>query len=289
MGSHIPGNPTILPQNMDGASGVKATNYIYNVAPRDGTTFAGVHNSVPTAPQLSPDGVQYDVGKLNWIGNITQDPFVGYLATAAPINKLEEAMSKEVILGANTPGTPDVDYALISNALFGTKFKVVSGYKSLGDINLAMERGEVHGNFAVSWSSFKTTSPKWKTEGKLKLLDQYGLTKHPEIPEVPLFIDLAKNDADREALQFVLARQDFSKPYIAPPEVPPARLAALRKAFDETIKDPKFLEAAAKANLDVDRPMQGPALAQMIGKLAATPAPLVERMTKILTAPTAAK
>jgi tripartite-type tricarboxylate transporter receptor subunit TctC len=282
MPKHIPGNPAAVVQNMPGAGGVKATNHIANLAPKDGTVIAGVHSGVPTIPLTSPDGVQFDPLKLGWIGSITKDPFVGYVWSSVPLNNLEEAKTKTVSMGAASFGTGGVDYLILANEFFGFKFKLVPGYKDSVEVKLAMERGEVQGTFANSYGDIRTTNMDWITEKKVRFIVQHGFEKHPDLPDVPLLMDQAKTEADRQALTFMLARQEHSKPYFAPPGTPPDRLDALRRAFDATMKDPDFLKEAAAARVAVEQPMTGEALAAIIAKEVATPTSAIERIQKTL-------
>ena len=281
MPAHIPGHPTIIINNMEGAGGLKATNYLYNVAPRDGTYIAATHSSVPTAPLLTPDGAQFDVNKLQWIGSVTKDPFVGVVWHTAPIKSLEDAKTIDSIMGGTAVGAAGIDMAILGKEMFGLKFKIVTGYPNATDIYLAMERGEIHGAFASAWGSLKLTESAKLKDGRMRVIVQYGFSKHPELPDVPLFMDLAKTDADRQALELELARQEFSKPYFAPPDVPPARLEILRRAFDATVKEPGFLKAAEEAQLPVDEPMTGQELAALTARLSTTPTAVVKRIEDI--------
>jgi hypothetical protein len=167
--------------------------------------------------------------------------------------------------------------------MFGLKFKIVTGYKSSNDVKLAMERGEVQGTFANGWSSVKNAEPEWLRDNKIRIIVQHGFRRLPDLPDVPLFIDLARTEADRQALVFMLARQEAAKPYFGPPDVPPDRLAVLRRAFDATMRDPRFLALAAKANVTVEGPMTGDEVAALVTKVAQTPPEVVERITRMLT------
>ncbi len=280
---HIPGNPTIIVQNMPGAGGLKAANYIYNTAPRDGTVIAGTHSSIPTGPLTAPGAAVYDVNKLSWIGSITSDPYIGYVWHTSPIMTLEDTRTTEVIMGGVSVGTAGVDLAILAKEMFGLKFKIVTGYKSSTDIKLAMERGEVQGTFANGWSSIKTADPELLTEKKIRIIVQHGFKKHPELPDVPLIFDLAKTEADRQALTFMLARQEAAKPYFAPPEIPADRLALLRRAFDATVSDPKFVTLAKRAGITLDDPMTAGELASLVTRLSQTPSSVVQRVSRMLT------
>jgi tripartite-type tricarboxylate transporter receptor subunit TctC len=283
MKDHIPGNPSIIVQNMPGASGLKAANYIYNAAPRDGTVIAGTYSSVPTGPLTSPAAALYDIKKLSWIGSITSDPYIGYVWHTAPIKSLEDAKTTEVIMGGVSVGTAGVDIAILAKGMFGLKLKIVTGYKSATDVKLAMERGEVQGTFANAWSSIKTADPELLTEKKILIIVQHGFKKHPELPDVPLIFDLAKTEADRQALTFMLARQQAAKPYFGPPEIPTDHLDALRRGFDATIHDPRFIAMANRAGITLDQPMTGDELASLAIKISQTPTSVIERVNRMLT------
>ncbi len=269
---------------MGGAAGLVATNYVANLAPRDGTVFAAAHDSTMTTPLLSPEGVRYDINQLSWIGNITRDPFVAYVWHTSPVQSLDDLETKEGTFGGNAVGAASIDYAILAKNLFGLKVKIVTGYPNSTDVKLAMQRGEINGTFGNGWSSLKADEPSWLPQHKVTLITQFGLSKHPEMPDVPMFIDLAKNEADRQALNLLLARQDFSKDYYAPPQVPPERLNILRRAFDAMVKDPDFLADAAKERAPVDGPMTGEEVAIAMKKISATPPAVVERVKKMFAA-----
>ncbi len=277
-GRHIPGNPTFIVQNTPGASSMTGTNYLYHQAPRDGTAVGALYGSVPNMPLVSPDSAKFDANAFSWIGSITSDPFVGYVWHTTSIQTFDDTLKTETIMGGNAIGAAGVDYAIVARELTGAKLKIVTGYPNSTDVKLAMERGEVHGTFANAYGSLRTAEPTWIKEKKIRIIIQHGLSKHRDLPDVPLMIDYVKDAADRQAVEFMLARQEFSKPYAAPPEVPAERLAILRKAFDATMKDPAFLAEIEKANLAVDSPMAAPELAAMIAKVAKTPASAVKRI-----------
>jgi tripartite-type tricarboxylate transporter receptor subunit TctC len=283
MGRHIPGNPTVIVSNMVGAGGVVATNYVANVAPRDGTVLAGPHSNVPTAPLTTPDVVKFDANKLSWIGSITKEPLVAYVWHTAPVKVLADLKTQEVTMGGTSAGAAGVDIARLAIGLFDLKIKLVAGYKASSDVRLAMERGEVHGTFGNSWGDLQTTSQDWIKEGKVRVIGQHSLQRHHELQHVPLLIDLATTEADRQAVRFALAvRQEASKPYLAPPDIPAERLAILRHAFEATMKDPQFLAEAAASRLPVDGPLTGAALAALVAQIQRTPEPIVERVLKMI-------
>ena len=281
MSKHIPGQPTLVVQNMGGAAGLVAANYMANVAPRDGTAIAAAHGSTMTAPLLSPENAKFDLKSLSWLGNITRDPFVAYVWHTAPVQSLEDLKTKEGIFGGNSVGSASIDYAIAAKALFGLKLKIITGYANSSDVKLAMERGELHGTFGNGWSSLKSDAPEWIAEKKVTLLTQFGLSRHPEMPDVPMFIDLAKNESDRQALELLLSRQEYSRPYYAPPQVPAARLTVLRRAFDATVKDEAFLADAARIQAPVDGPARGEDVEKAAHRLAETSPAVVKRVLEM--------
>ena len=279
--AHLPGHPTIVVQNMAGASGIKATNYLYNNAPRDGTVIAGVHNGVPTAPFEEPKQAQFDVNKLSWIGSISEDPFVGYVWHTSPVQAYEAAKKSEVVIGSASLNSMGSKMAIVSNAFFGTKFKLVIGYEDSSRVKLALERGELQGTFANSWGDLKTQQPDWIRDKKVTIIIQHGYHPDPDLPDVPLFVDQAKSEPDRQALDLLLERQKFARPFVAPPGVPQARLELLRRAFDATMKDPEFVRGVRAARLGVNNPMSGEQLAKEVDRLSATPPHVMQRLSKL--------
>jgi tripartite-type tricarboxylate transporter receptor subunit TctC len=279
---YIPGNPTIIVQNMPGAGGLKAANYIATTAPRDGTVIAATHAGILTAGLTSPAAAIFDATRLSWIGSITTDPFVGYVWHTTPIRALADMRTTEVVMGGVAVGTASTDYGILARDMFGLKLKLVNGYKSSNDVKLAMERGQVQGAFANGWSSLRNAEPDWIRDGKIRIIVQHGFKPLPELPDVPLFASLAQTDADREALVFMLARQEASKPYFGPPDLPVERLAILRRAFDATVHDPRFLALAAKASVTVEGPMTGEELAALVAKVSKTSPDVVARINGML-------
>jgi tripartite-type tricarboxylate transporter receptor subunit TctC len=279
---HIAGNPKIIVQNMPGAGGLKVANYIAEVAPRDGTVFGSTLNAMATAPLTVPAQAKYDGTKLGWIGSITNDPFIAYVWSTAPITSLEQAKTTQIIMGGTGVSASNSQLTVLANEMFGFKFKLVPGYNDSVSLKLAIERGEVQGTFATSWRELKSTNPDWVPERKIRVIAQFGLERIPDLPDVPMFLDQAKTDADHQALVFVLSRQEYGKPFFGPPGIPAERLAILRAAFDAMIKDPEFLKDAQASNMGVDRPMSGAALTEMVTKVSATPKDVITRLQKLL-------
>ncbi len=280
MPAHIPGRPAIVTQNMPGGGGLRAANYMYNIAPRDGTAIAGTHNAVLTMSLIAPDLAQFQERHFSWIGSVTKDPYVAVVGRDVPIASLEDAKTKSVSMGGPSAGSLGVDLVVVVNALFGAKFRVVAGYKDPVEVRLAMQRGEVDGTFSVSWSELKQTN--LVQQGVFRIIAQHGLTPFPDFPGAPMLMDQAKTPEDRAALLFMLGRQEAARPYFAPPDVPRERLDILRAAFLETLRDPEFLKQTSDMRLAVDQPMAGAALADFVSTLLDTPKSVTDRVQGIL-------
>jgi hypothetical protein len=277
---HIPGNPTIIVQNQPAAGGVVMTNQLAGQGPRDGTVFAAPLNGIPTAPLLMA-GTQFDTTKLNWLGSLQSEPYVAFLWHTALVSHITEIATKEVLVGTTTVGTTMNDFPLLLNELLGYKFKLVRGYKGTPQINIATERGEIHGNAGVGLASVKTLSQTWIDEKKIKFIVQYNMRPSRELPGVPMVMDLAKTDEQKTAMRLLFARTEYARPYFLPPDVPAERVRALRRAFDATMKDPAFVADAQKLQLELS-PMTGEAMQALVADLATTPPAIVDRVRKAL-------
>jgi tripartite-type tricarboxylate transporter receptor subunit TctC len=276
---YLPGEPTVIVKSLTGAAGLKAANYIYNNAPRDGTEIAAVHGQIPTVPFLDSTGVQYDPNKLGWLGNSTKEVYIGYMWQTSPVQSFDEALKKESIVGGPSLGSASIDLPVLANALVGTKFKIVSGYASQEEVQIAIERGEVNGLMGTSWTTINRTHPDWIKDKKISIIAQFGQTKHKELQDVPLMLDQAKGE-NRQALALYLARQETARPWLAPPGLPPERLALLRKAWSSVIKDKDFLADVTKADLELVEPMSGEELQAFVAKMSETPKSAIELLNK---------
>jgi tripartite-type tricarboxylate transporter receptor subunit TctC len=278
---HIPGNPTVIVQNQPAAGGLVMVNQLYSLGPKDGTVMAAPVNGIPTAPLLEPAAARFDATRLNWIGSTNRETYVAYAWHAAGVRSLAELMQKQLIVGATAAGTTLVDFPLVTNKILGTRFRVVRGYDSTPQINVAMERGEVEGIGGIGWQSVKTTIPQWIADKKITVIAQYGLHRDPDLAAAPTMLELAKTDADRQALTMMFARTEYGRPYFVPPDVPPARVEALRRAFDATMKDPAFIADAAQLQLELS-PITGEEVQALVAKLAVTPAEISARVRAAL-------
>jgi tripartite-type tricarboxylate transporter receptor subunit TctC len=251
MPRYIPGNPTIIVQNMPGGGNVLATNYMYNIAPKDGTAIATIHSAMPLHQVLDPKDVRYDAARFNWLGSTGPQNEVILVWNTAGITSLREAMERQVILGGTGAGSGIVIIPTLMNKLLGTKFKIVTGYRTSEEVNLGMQRGEVQAR-AFGFGSITSQHPDWLTEHKVTFLAQAGAKRDKLLPEVPLLTELAKTDEQRQIFQLVSSAPALGQPYVAPPGLPPQRLAMLRDAFAATLKDDAFLAEAEKIRFEID-------------------------------------
>ena len=284
IGNHIPGNPAVIVQNQGAAGGLLMANQLFSLGPKDGTVIAAPVNGLPTAPLLEPAGAHFDAARLNWIGSTNRETYVGFAWHSAPVQSLADLLQKQLIVGATAAGTTLVDFPLVTNRVLGTRFKVVRGYDSTPQINVAMERGEVEGIGGIGWQSVKTQVPQWIADKKITVIAQYGLQRDPELANAPTMLELARTDADRAALTMMFARTEYGRPYFAPPDVPPARIEALRRAFEATMHDPDFVADAAQLQLELS-PMRGEEVQALVAKLARTPPEIVARVRAALEGP----
>jgi tripartite-type tricarboxylate transporter receptor subunit TctC len=274
IGRYIPGNPATL------------ANHLYNRAPKDGTEIATVQNGLPFEKlfyMLSPGGSNalFDSTKFGWIGSMTQTVFVVVTWHTAPVKTLQDAMEREIILGASTTSADSYVLAMLSNNLLGTRFKVVHGYAGATEVDLAVENGEVQGEAGKDWTTLTSTRPQWIRDRKINILVQMGIKPHPDIKGVPMAIDLAKTPDDRRAMELVFAKFGMSRPFMAPPDLPPERLNTLRRAFDAAMKDPALLSEAERLGMEAN-PVSGEDVEALVTRMMSTPAALAERARDVL-------
>ncbi len=280
IGRHIPGEPTVVPRNMPGGAGVTGANYIAKLAPRDGTVLHAILQNMPVQQAIGGQGVEFDVLKFLWIGNTTNSPNLINSWHTTGITSIEQVMTQELVVGAPT-ATSAAIYPRALNMLVGTKFKIITGYPGGNDVSMAMERGEVGGRGSNSWAAWKATRPHWLAEKKIHMLVQIGLTRHPELPDVPLMHELAKNDEDRQVLMFLSADTAISRSVVTTPEVPVERVAALRGAFQKMVQDPAFLADAGKTQMDIS-PSTGEESAKVAAAIVGASAAVKARAKEIL-------
>ena len=263
LGKHIPGNPAILPKNMEGGGGMRLANWLYNVAPKDGTAIGALARSTAFEPLLGNKNSQYDGTKFNYIGSANDEVSVCVAWYTSGVKTFADAQQMQLVVGAAGVADDTYQYPALLNHMFGARFKIIPGYPGGNEINLAMERGEVQGRCSIPWSTVKATRRSWIEEHTVSLLMQYSLGKHADLPTVPLVMDLAKTEEQRTILQLIFGRQVMGRPFAAPPGVRKDVIDALRKAFMETMADKEFLIEAEKARLEIT-PVSGERIQNLV-------------------------
>jgi tripartite-type tricarboxylate transporter receptor subunit TctC len=277
MSEHLPGKPTMVVKMMTGGGHLIGTNWLYNVAPRDGSVLASIGEAIPLTQVLEPQNAKFDVSKFNWLGNPGLSNLVLSVWSDKGIKTIEDAKKREVIVGAGGATSPSGQIPRALNNVLGTKFKIIVGFPSTS-IDLAMERGEVDGRGSAQVSYYKTVRPHWVAENKLTHLVQWGAKRDPSLANVPLMTELARNEAERKVFALLSSTVIVGRPILTTPEVPADRLAALKDAFAKTMKDPNFLEEAKKLNLEIN-PLFADEMQTLINEVIATP-PDVVRLAK---------
>ncbi len=280
IGKHLPGKPSVVPQNMPGAGSYVAASHIYGAAAKDGTVFGIIARDAALGPLSGAPGARFDATKLSWLGTPTKEHNVCIAIASSPVKSVQDLREKQLIVGDTGPGTGTRSYPKVLNDLLGFKFKLVGGFQSSADVFLAMERGEVEG-ICESLDSINNRRPDWISGKKVNVLLQAGTAVHPELKGVPMVFDLARNDTERQVLEFLYAGQDIGRPFVAPPDLPADRLKLLRGAFSATMKDPDFVADTKRNKLELE-PDDGAHLAALIGKIYATPKPIIDRVTALI-------
>jgi tripartite-type tricarboxylate transporter receptor subunit TctC len=281
MGNHMPGKPNIVTKNMPGAGSLVLANWLYNVGPKTGLAFGTIGRGTGFDPLLGSDKAKFDAAKFNWIGSMNDEVSVCVAWHTTGVTRLEQVMEKELVVGGTGPAADTDQFPKILNAVLGTKFKVVSGYPGGNDVGLAMERGEVQGRCGWSWSSVESTHPQWLKNKQINILAQLSLSKHEDLPNVPLITDFAKTEEQKQIFRLVFARQVMGRPFLAPPGVPADRVAALRKAFMDTMADPAFLAEAKKSQLEIT-PVSGEKVQKLVEDVYQTPKVIADKVAAAL-------
>jgi tripartite-type tricarboxylate transporter receptor subunit TctC len=281
IGKHIPGQPSIIPRNQPAASGLAAAAALYTTVDKDGATIGAFPNNVPMDPLFGHPGARYDALKLNWIGSIGKLQNVCATWHLSPIKTIEQAREREVIVAAAAAPTNTAIMPRVLNALIGTKFKPIIGYDPGAGLTMSIERREAEGICGLSWSTMKASRPHWIKEKLLNVIVQMGLDKLPDLPDVPAALDLVSDPEKKQVLELILIRQEPGRPLALPPGVPPDRVAALRKAFDDAIKDPEFIADAEKVQLEID-PLSAKQIGDLLTKAYAAPKPIVRQAAELV-------
>ena len=283
IGKYIPGNPAIVPVNMTGGGSLRATNYVYNVAPHDGTVIGAPSRGILTMPLMGIEAAKFDPTKLGWIGSVTNETSVCVALSATKVARWDDLLQHKVIVGGSAPGSDTYTNAVMVRNLLGAQLELVSGYPGGKEVQLALESGEVEAECG-SYSSLKTEQPGWIRDHRVKFLVTIGLTRNPDLPDVPTVMELAKSDTQRKILTVLLAEQQAGRPLMAPPGIPPERLQALRRAFDRTAKDPEFIADANHLGLEVN-PSTGEQLNKLMDEIYASPPDVVARAKRAVEKP----
>ena len=280
IGKHLPGKPDVISQNMPGAGSYVAASYIYGIAPKDGTVIGAIARDAALGPLSGAPGAQFDPLKMSWIGTPAKETNVCIAFNTAKVKTIQDLFKEELIVGDTGPGTGTRTYPKVLNAILGTKFRLVGGFKSSVTVMLAMERHEVDG-ICESYASVLRRHRDWIENKTINILFQGGGAPHPDLKNVPFILDYAKTEEQKQAIRFVYAGQGIGRPFVAPPDLPPGRLKMLRDAFNATMKDPEFLADAKKSKLKLE-PENGEYLERLMKQIYATPKPLVERIGALI-------
>jgi tripartite-type tricarboxylate transporter receptor subunit TctC len=281
LGKHLPGKPNVVAKNMEGAGSLRLANWLAKIAPKDGTAIGIISRSSAFDPLFGYPGAQFTGPDINWIGSANNEVSVCVATAESGVSTIKEARTKELVMGASGPNDDTGQFPKVINGLLGTKFKVVTGYPGGNDVVLAMQRGEVHGRCGWSWSSLVATHKDMLDSKKIHVLLQTALDKHSDLPNVPVITELAENDEQRQLIRVFFARQVMGRPFLAPPNMPPERLATLRKAFMDTMKDPEFLAEAAKAKLEIT-PVSGEEVQRLVEDIYKTPPEVAKKAASLV-------
>jgi len=282
IGKYIPGKPDVIVKNMPGGGGIVMTNYVANVADKDGLHIGAPQRGIPFEPLLGDAShAKYDPLKLNWLGSVNADTSVAVSTKRSGVAKWQDLRQKELIVAGTGVGTESVTVPYILRNILGFKYKVIAGYPGGSEMNLAMQRGEVDGRGTFSWTSLKPHKKDWIDTGDVIVLYQQGLRKHPDLPNVPLVTELAENDTQRQVLALQFTAFELGRPLFVADGVPADRVTALRRAFDATMKDPEFIAEVTKQKLELE-PQTGEQLEKLIKEIYATPKPIIERVANLI-------
>ncbi|HEY6257706.1 MAG TPA: hypothetical protein VIY51_18145 [Xanthobacteraceae bacterium] len=283
---HVPGQPNIIVQSKPGASSIVAANYVYEIAPKDGTVIAAVQRPIPFQTLFGDTGVRFDVRKMQWLGSTTNELGVVVAWHTAPQMTVDDLFKSELVVGGTGPATDPELYPRAMNRVLGTKFRIVSGYPGQAQVALAMERGEIQGSGNWSFSDIEKGHPDWIAEKKVRLLLQLGLAKgaSPYLRDVPLVFDVVRDEAQRHVFEILMGMKALGRPYFLAPGVPRDRTDALREAFMATMSDPQFLDEAKRTLGPID-PISGPAMQDIISKVYALPQEVIAQAREAVKIP----
>ena len=281
LGQYLPGNPTIVPQNMPGAGSLIAANWLANVAPRDGTAIGIIPSATAFENLLGNPSARFDARKFNWLISLNDYTAVAAVWHTAPFLAADDIRARELLVGASGAASDVAVWPLLLNALIGAKTKVVRGYPGTAAITLAMERGEVQGVIGDDWASIKANKADWLRDGKIRVLLQLTAARHPDLPEVPLAAAFATSEANRRVLELFVERQHYGRPFVGPPGTPAPIVAAYREAFARLVTDPEFIRETDAARLII-KPATGEEMAALVERIYANPKPIIDQATALM-------
>jgi tripartite-type tricarboxylate transporter receptor subunit TctC len=285
IGEHIPGDPSVIVEDMPGAGSIVAANYLYNVAPRDGTVFGTFARGVAMEPLIGTSKTMYDATKFGWLGSASYESSVCAFSHQAGVKTWDDVLHKEVTVSGEGSGSDPDTYATMARNLFGAKFRLVTGYPGGDEMTMAIDRGEVDGRCGWSWSSIKATRPDWVSgPNKLDVVLQMTLDRAPDLPNAPTVLEIAKTPQQRQIVKLIVSRQLVARPFAAPPGLPPARQAALVKAFADTMADPAYILDAHRVGVEVS-PVSAQRVAQLVDDLYATPPAVIAQAKAVIAGP----
>jgi tripartite-type tricarboxylate transporter receptor subunit TctC len=280
LGKHIPGNPTVVAQNREGAGSQRLTLYLYNAAPRDGTVIGAISRSMAVAPLI--DHSPFDATKFTWLGSLSTDTSVCMTWHTSPIRTFDDMLAKSFTVGGEGGGADPDAFALLLRNMFGAKLKLISGYPGTNEATLAMERGEVSGVCGMSWTTVKARHMDWVNAHQVNIPVQFGLQREPDLPDVPAVMDLVKNDEQAKMAKLILAGEAMARPIVGPPGIPADRKEALVAAFDAAVKDPELLADAQRMQAEI-RPVNSATIEKLLAEIYATPKDIVAKAAKVIT------
>ena len=282
LGKHIPGNPGIIVQNMPGGGSLRSANFLYNAAPKDGSTIGIFSRGMAMEPLIGASNTQYDARKFSWLGSITNETSVCATSSMSKVKTWDDLLATPfTVAGEGSGSDPDIFATMIKN-VFGAKLRLVAGYPGSAEMTLAIERGEVDGRCGWTWSSIKLQRPEWITGHRLNVLVQLASHRIPDLADVPLLAEHATTDRQRQIVNVILGRQVMGRPVVAPPAIPADRKEALRRAFDATMADPEYVAEATGRGLEIN-PVRGGDLDKLLGDLYATPPDIIAEVRAIIT------
>ncbi len=281
MPKFIPGHPSIVVKNMPGGGHTLATNFVVNSAPQDGTTIGNIGNTIPMHQMVDGRGVRFDAAKFHWLGSMGLSNLAIYFWHTTGLTNIEDAYSRQITMGATGAGSGTFLYPNAMNKILGTKFKIVTGYRTGTEVDIAIERGETQGRAGVSYSNIAQLHPDWLRDGKINIVAQIGLTRDTVMKDIPLIYELAKTDEAQQVLRFISSPVTVGRPYFAPPGVPAERAALLRKAFEATMADAEFIAEGEKQVLDII-PMSAAAIEKIVQDTVNTPPAILEKVRAVI-------